>query len=114
MAVAYTLYGRAFRPLGGLGLGQVAQPGGMSTGAYAAASVIGASIGGGLTGYVACNHKDGAITGALFTSGLTSISSAVVYGRERNLVGASILGIAGLLALGWSFTRFQSGLQRAR
>lgn len=112
--IATPLYGRAFRPLAGIGLGQAAQPGGMSAGAYATASVLGASIGGGLTGYIAAHHKDGAITGALFTSGLTSISSAVVYGRERNLVGASVLGIAGLIALGFAFARFQRGLVGAR
>lgn len=93
------------------GLGQVEQT--MSTGAYAATSLLGATIGGAILGYVSSGDTEGAQTGALFSAGIGSLADAALFGRAGNPAGAMMMALVGLGTLGWSFARFQ-GAQRGR
>lgn len=71
--------------------------------AYALSAVGGATVGGGLIGWVAAGDLRGAGVGSLLTAGLASISNAAVCIRrtDRRALGIG-LGIGGLLALAGS------------
>lgn len=83
----------------------------LSTGAYVAASIVGATLGGALVGYVATQRKEGAVTGALFTGGMAALSDGLMLAREDMPSGAVVLALAGFGGLGWTFMRFQKGLR---
>lgn len=70
---------------------------------YALSAVGGATVGGGLIGWVAAGDLRGAGVGAALTAGLASLSNAAVCIRrpERRALGVG-LGIGGLLALAGS------------
>lgn len=71
--------------------------------AYALSAVGGATVGGGLIGWVAGGDLRGAGIGALLTSGLASLSNAAVCIRrtDRRALGIG-LGVGGIAALGVS------------
>jgi len=70
---------------------------------YALAAVGGATVGGGLIGWVAASDLRGAGIGALLTAGLASLSNAAVFIRrtDRRALGIG-MGAAGIAALGAS------------
>ena len=98
----------ALGPLGKAGLGQGGKTGsGFSTAGYAAASLGAAALGGTLVGWLASDGKPrGALTGGLFTAGLTAVGDSMLFAREKNTSAAVILFTAGLGSLTWSLARF--------
>jgi hypothetical protein len=91
--------------LAGLGLGAVPRSGrsvrvgALTAPQYAAASLLGSTLGGAAIGFVAAGSTEGAVNGALFTAGLTGLSDAVLLAREGHTGGAALLGVAGLGSL---------------
>lgn len=73
---------------------------------YSGASMLGASLGGGLVGYVASKNRRGAITGAALVAGIAGCSDALALGLQSRTGLAAILGIAGLGALSFAVYRF--------
>jgi len=102
--------GRKEAPLAGLG--QAAAQEGLSTGAYATASLLGAGAGGAIIGLVAAGDGQGAVTGGAFAGGMTAIADAFVFGRAGNAPGAALMGLLGLGTVGWALTRFTRTVRR--
>jgi len=87
--------------LAGLGGGS----GGLSTAQWSAASLIGSTAGGALVGFVSSGSREGAISGALFTMGLSGVADAAMMGREGHGRAAALLGLTGVAGLAASLYR---------
>ena len=110
--------GRLRHPLGALGQSTTAGapavpdvPGRLSASAYVVASLLGATLGGGLVGYVGARNAEGALTGSLFCASMAALSDGLLLSREDNPAGAALLAIAGLGGLSYTFIRFRTGLR---
>jgi len=73
---------------------------------YVVASWVGATLGGGLVGYIASGKRDGAMLGGAFTAGLAGVSDAFLLNSQGRRGTAAAAGIVGLSALSWSLYRF--------
>ena len=79
---------------------RVGRLGALSTPQYAAASLLGATVGGAVVGLVAAGNREGAVTGAVFTAGLTGVSDAMLLAREGHTGSAALMGLVGVVGLG--------------
>jgi hypothetical protein len=68
---------------------------------YAAATLAGAGLGGALLGWVASDHREGAIKGAAFAAGLTSVSTGMATWYTQKGLGA-VLVVGGLGGMLWA------------
>jgi hypothetical protein len=92
--------------IAGLGqLGVVTFDRDLAPGAYAAGSLIGATVGGAIVGYVASASPQGATTGALFTGGLAALSDSVLFGKSGESVLAMTMLLAGVGGMGLALYR---------
>lgn len=98
--------------LAGLGLVSVDKE--LSVGAYAAGSLLGATIGGAMVGYVASATTKGATTGALFTAGLAGLTDSVLFGKSQQPVPAMVMFVAGLGSMGAALYRMSRKMGRSR
>ena len=87
------------------GLGLVSVDRDLTLESYAAGSLIGATIGGAMVGFVVSAEAPGALTGALFTGGLAALSDAVLFGRSAKPVPSMVMGVAGLAGMGTALYR---------
>lgn len=82
------------------GLGQAGPVG------YAVASWIGATLSGGLIGFVASAETRGAIRGASFASGLAGVSDAFLFLNQNRKMAAVLTGILGVGSMSWAIWDF--------
>lgn len=92
-------------PIGNQLAGLGAAPAGASAPAYAAVSLLGATVGGMTVGFVAAGSAEGAVTGGLFSAGLAGLADAPLLLREGHTGVATFSGLVGLVALGTSLHR---------
>lgn len=83
---------------------------GMGSATYAAASIMGGTIGGAIVGYIASGSPRGAATGGLFTAGLAALSDAVLFGQEGKTGYATTFILVGVGSLGGALYRFSQDL----
>lgn len=95
--------------LAGLGLVSVDEE--LSIGAYAAGSLIGATLGGAVVGYVASASPQGATTGALFTAGLAALADATLFGKGKQPVPAMAMLLVGAGSMGTALYRMSRELR---
>ena len=84
------------------GLGEAPLEGTLQPIAYTVASLVGAAVGGALIGYIASEKKEGAVRGAVFASGLSALSSAMLFISTQRLASGMTLGALGIGGVGWS------------
>jgi hypothetical protein len=82
----------------------------MDTAAYAAASLMGGTIGGAVVGYIASGSPRGAVTGGLFTASLAALSDAVLFGKDGKTGYATTFILVGVGAMGAALLRFSRDL----
>ena len=89
------------------GIGQVPPEaaGGLSMGAYAVVSLLGAAAGGAATGWLAEGSGKGAITGAAFTAGLAGIADGSAFFRSQKPGAAFAFVAFGLGSIVFSIRR---------
>lgn len=83
---------------------------GLSVGAYAAGSLIGATLGGAVVGYVASASTEGATTGALFTAGLAALADATLFAKSNQGVPAMAMLLVGAGSMGTALYRMSREL----
>ncbi len=91
--------GTHIQQLGG-GVGQTGPVG------YAIASWIGATISGGLIGFISSGAPRGALRGASFASGLAGVSDAFLFLNQNRPGAAMLTGAFGVGSLSWAIWDF--------
>jgi hypothetical protein len=88
----------------GLGASDASAPleGSLAPIAYTLASLAGAAVGGALIGYIASEKREGAVRGAAFATGLSALSSAMLFISTQRLASGMTLGALGIGGVGWS------------
>jgi len=96
--------------LHGTGLGRLrGTPGseGLAPAASTAGTLLGASLAGAITGYLAQGHPKGAVTGASYLGGISMLANAGSYWQNDAKGSAVFVGLLGLAGVSLAIYRFK-------